>query len=229
MSVECKRLKDKDFLRARRILEILKRTFSIPDFLNICRDPFSVLVRTIISQSTAEVNTRRAFKNLSAKIQITPRGLAEADIKDIEDSLRVAGLYRNKSIVLKRISAIILKEFNGNLNFIYSLPLDEARKKLLSLPGVGPKTADIVLLFCAKRPVLPVDTHVYRTSRRLGLVSEDEKGYEAVRIRLEKLYRPEDYFAVHMLLIALGRRFCKALKPLCSECPVNRLCPSAEF
>jgi endonuclease-3 len=216
-------------LRAERILEVLKAHFTIPDKLNVCKDPFKVLVRTIISQSTAEVNVERAFSNLSAKISVTPSSLAQANIKDIEDSLRVAGLHRNKSAILKKISAIIMERFDGKLDFICYLPLKEARERLLSLPGVGPKTADILLLFCAGKSVLPVDTHVNRVSKRLGLVPLNEKKYDSIRMRLEELYAPEDYFAVHMLFIALGRKFCKSLKPLCNPCPLNTLCPSARL
>jgi len=214
--------------RAAWILEILREKFPLPDFSDICGDPFKVLVRTIISQSTAEVNTERAFKRLLSKINpLTPDNIVKADIKEIEEALRVAGLYRNKSFILKRVSSIILEEFNGSLNFIYSLPLNEARERLLSLPGVGPKTADIVLLFCAGKPVLPLDTHVQRVSKRLGLVPVDEGRYDAIRLRLESLYRPADYFSVHLLFIALGRSFCRAVKPLCPRCPIKNLCPSA--
>lgn len=214
--------------RARTILEILKRTFPIPDISNICDDPFKVLVRTIISQSTAEVNTRRAFERLLAKVKpFTPARLAETSVEDIEDALKVAGLYRNKAAMIKRVASIILNEFEGRLDFIYSMPLKEAREILLRLPGVGPKTADILLLFCARRPVLPIDTHVNRVSKRLGLVPINEKRYDSIRLRLESLYNPEDYFAVHMLFIALGRTFCKALRPVCSECPLREVCPSA--
>jgi len=222
-------MRNNESLRAERVLEILKAHFLIPDKSNICRDPFKVLVRTIISQSTAEVNVERAFSNLSAKISVTPNSLAQADVKDIEDSLRVAGLYRNKSAILKKISAIIMEKFNGELDFIYYLPLKEARERLLSLPGVGPKTADILLLFCAGKSVLPVDTHVSRVSKRLGLVPLNEKKYDSIRMRLEELYSPEDYFATHMLFIALGRKFCKSLRPLCSQCPLNKLCPSVRL
>ncbi|MEM2320986.1 MAG: endonuclease III [Candidatus Bathyarchaeia archaeon] len=215
--------------RVKEILEILRKTFLVPSILDICDDPFKVLIRTIISQSTAEINTRRAFEKLLMKIQpFTPAQLAEVDVKEVEETLKVAGLYRNKAAKIKRISSIILEEFDGNLDFIYHLPLSEAREKLLRLPGVGPKTADILLLFCAKRPVLPVDTHVNRVSKRLGLVRVNEKRYDAIRSKLERLYEPKDYFAVHMLFIALGRTFCKALKPLCSRCPLRELCPSAE-
>ncbi|MCX8171713.1 MAG: endonuclease III [Candidatus Bathyarchaeota archaeon] len=215
--------------RAGRILEVLKNSFSIPDLSDIVKDPFKVLVRTIISQSTSEKNTQKAFENLSAKIPVTPKSLAEADVRFIEESLRCAGLYRNKSIVIKEMSKIIVEVFGGSLNFIYSLPLSEAREKLMSLPGVGPKTADIVLLFCAGKPVLPVDTHVQRVSKRLGLVPKNERKYDSIRARIEELYPPEYYFHVHMLFIALGRRFCKSRRPRCPQCVVNDLCPSANL
>lgn len=215
-------------IRARRILEALELRFKVPDLSEITDDPFKILVRTIISQSTAEINTRRAYKNLSRKMLVTPKSLAEADIREIEDALLVAGLYRNKSKIIKKVSQLILQEFNGSFNFMYSKPLKEARERLLSLPGVGPKTADIILLFCAKRPVLPIDTHVNRVSKRLGLVPL-RASYEKIREELQALYPPEEYFKVHMLFISLGRRICKARKPKHIECPVNHLCPSAHI
>jgi endonuclease-3 len=221
-------MKKEEAERAKKILRILQDNFAVPRLSGIVGDPFEVLVRTIISQSTTETNMVRAYERLSTRLPITPKGLAEAETAEIEDALRVAGLYRNKARVIKEVSSIILKEFRGSLDFVFSLSLDEARENLLGLPGVGPKTADVVLLFCAKKPTLPVDTHVNRVSKRLGL-AETKAGYEGVRSALQTLYEPEEYLEVHMLLIALGRKYCKAIKPLCPSCPVNRLCPSARF
>ena len=214
--------------RASEILRILKKEFPIPTLSDMADDPFKVLIRTVISQSTAEVNTTRAYENLSKSILITPRRLAEADVKTIEEALRVAGLYRNKSKTIKKLSKTMLEEYGGSLDFIYSMPLEEARERLMELPGVGPKTADIVLLFCAERPTIPVDTHVNRVSKRLGLAPE-KADYETVRRSLQELYHPKKYLSVHMLLIALGRRYCKALNPLCTICPIRQKCPSAEM
>ena len=213
--------------RANEILRILKNNFEAPEPWDIAGDPFKVLVRTIISQSTAETNTRRAYLNLSRKTSINPTSLVEAEETEIEDALRVAGLYRNKSRNLKKVAELVLEKFNGSLGFIYALPMKEARAELMSLPGVGPKTADIVLLFSAGKPTLPVDTHVNRVSKRLKLVPQNG-GYETVREALQTLYPSKEYFDVHMLFIALGRKYCKALKPLHSACPVRELCPSAE-
>jgi len=211
--------------RAKEILHILRDNFSIPRWASSARDPFQTLIITVLSQATADKNTARAFENLSERFSITPEALAEASTEEIERAIRIGGLYRNKSRVIKAISRMILEKFNGSLNFIHSLPLEEARKILLSIPGVGPKTADVVLLFCAGKPTIPIDTHVNRVSKRLGL-APPKANYEETRQALEALYSPNDYLPVHLLLISLGRKYCKARKPLCKPCPVNTLCPS---
>ncbi len=148
-----------------------------------------------------------------------------ASVEEIEDCLKVAGLYKNKSKVIRDVSRIVLQRFSGSLDFIYSMSLDEARKTLMDLPGIGPKTADVVLLFCASKPTVPVDTHVHRVSKRLGLASPNAD-YEGVRQPLQALYLPRDYLSVHLVLISLGRKYCKARNTLCKQCPVNSLCPS---
>jgi len=206
---------------------VLRTSFSVPRLSDMESDPFKVLVRTIISQSTAEANTRRAYQNLSRKYLINPAVLAGADVAEIEGSLKVAGLYRNKAKILKKVAELVVERFNGSLGFICASSMEDARKKLMSLPGVGPKTADVVLLFSARKPTLPVDTHVNRVSKRLRLVPSSGD-YETVRKSLQRLYAAKEYFDVHMLFIALGRKYCKALKPLHSACPVKELCPSAE-
>lgn len=213
--------------RATQILHVLRSNFSIPRWADAPKDPFQVLIMTVLSQATADRNSERAFRNLSKRFPIYPKNLAGARVEEIEAAIRVAGLYRNKSKVIKELSRLILEKFGGSLNFIHSLPLEEARKTLICLPGVGPKTADVVLIFCAGKPTLPVDTHVNRVSRRLRLVPPDAD-YEGVRGALQSLYLPKDYLPVHLLLISLGRRYCKARNPLCKSCPVNMLCPSRE-
>lgn len=211
--------------RANRILKVLRKEFKLPDWRRKKRDSFETLVVTVISQNTNGRNTARAFENLSNKFEITPEVLSKADVEQIEDAIKVAGLYRNKSRVIKKLSRIILEDFGGSLNFIFNVQLEQAREKLLELPGVGPKTADVVLLFCARKPTLPVDTHVNRVSKRLGLV-EEKADYGGVRKRLQLLFGPLDYYAVHVLLILHGRKYCRAKRPLCNQCPVNQLCSS---
>jgi endonuclease-3 len=213
--------------RAEKILQILRKTFTMPKWITLNEDPFKTLIVTIISQNTADRNTAKAFENLSRKFNITPEVLANAEKSQIEECLKVAGLYRNKAKTIKQQSKIILEKFHGNLKSILSLPFEEARKTLLQLPGVGPKTADVVLLFCAEKPTIPVDTHVNRVAKRLGL-SPANGDYEMVRKSLQSLYDPKDYLSIHILLILLGRKYCRARNPLCKQCPLNALCPSKQ-
>jgi endonuclease-3 len=214
--------------RVKKIIESLRNTYSNPEWAASTIDPFKTLIMTIISQNTNDRNTARAFENLSNKFRITPDNLAEADVKEIEESLRTAGLYRSKSKAIKQVSEIIYKSHAGNLTNILSFPLEEARRELLQLPGVGPKTADVVLLFAANKATLPVDTHVSRVSKRLGL-SPRSGGYEDIRKALQTLFDPKDYLAVHVLLIQHGRKYCRARKPLCNGCPLGNFCPSRDF
>ena len=213
--------------RAEKVLQILRKTFTMPKWRTSDRDPFETLIVTIISQNTAGRNTAKAFENLSKQFETTPEALANVETSQIEECLKVAGLYRNKAKAIKQISKIVLEEFRGNLKPILSLSFEEARKTLLQLPGVGPKTADVVLLFCSGKPTIPVDTHVNRVAKRLGLAPSNGD-YEMVRSSLQLLYDPKDYFAVHVLLISLGRNYCRATNPICKQCPIKALCPSRQ-
>jgi endonuclease-3 len=211
--------------RAAEVLRILRRTFAMPEWTEAQRNPFKTLIVTIISQNTADRNTARAFENLSKRFEITPELLAKAETSQIEECLRVAGLYKNKAKTIKQVSKTILEKYHGTLTPILSLPLEEAREELTQFSGIGPKTADVVLLFSAKQLTIPVDTHVDRVAKRLGFAPVNGD-YEAVRKNLQKLYNPNEYLAVHVLLIAHGRKYCKAIRPLCEQCPVNMHCPS---
>jgi endonuclease-3 len=209
----------------KKVLDVLRKTFTMPKWIASTEDPFKTLILTIISQNTANRNTARAFENLSNKFKIVPEALANASEEEIAECLKVAGLYRNKSKTIKSISRRILEEYHGNVKPILSLPTEKAREMLMQFPGIGPKTADVVLLFSAKQHTIPVDTHVNRVSKRLGLVPA-EGGYESVRKTLQTIYRPKDYLQVHVLLILHGRKYCKARAPLCKECPISMFCRS---
>lgn len=211
--------------RANRILEILKKNYLLPKWARSKREVFKTLIRTVLSQATNDLNSDRAFKNLSEKFEITPKTLAVADLKEIESAIRIGGLFRSKSRKIKELSKVVVERFDGSLNSVFSKPLDEARRLLMSFPGVGPKTADVILLFSADKAVVPVDTHVNRVAKRLGLAPL-KGGYEEIRGSLESFYLPEDYLAAHLLFISLGRTYCRARNPKHEGCPVNFLCPT---
>jgi endonuclease III len=211
--------------RAATVLRILKETVAAPEWTKKKQNPFRTLVTTIISQNTADRNTARAFETLSKSFEITPEALAKAEIGEVEAAIKSAGLYHAKAKTIKGAAACILEKYHGSLQPILLMPLEEARAALREFPGVGPKTADVVLLFSTEQPTIPVDTHVNRVAKRLEFATE-KAGYEEVRASLQTLFDPEDYLAVHLLLIAHGRKTCKAPRPLCSQCPLCEYCPS---
>ena len=187
---------------------------------------FETLIRTILSQNTSDVNSNRAMEKLGSHFEITPRVLSEAPVEELIECIRSAGLYRVKAPRIKQISSIILNEYGGDLDSILNKGPREARSIMTELPGVGYKTADIVLAFVAGHPTMPVDTHVTRVSKRLGIVRGNAQ-YEEIRLALENLVPPNRRLRMHLSLIRFGREICKAPTPLCPRCLVNRTCPSS--
>lgn len=187
-------------------------------------DPISELVLTIISQNTSDTNSRPAFEALQKAFPDWYQ-LAEANPQDIANAIHAGGLEHIKANRIKLALNEILKQRGQfDLNFLRSMPLDEAKAWLKQLPGVGPKTAACVLLFSLDMPALPVDTHVYRVARRLGLVSAKASAENAHDI-LEGLVQAKDILRFHLLLIEHGRRQCAARRPDCPPCPLLEGCP----
>jgi len=191
------------------------------------RDAVSELILTILSQNTSDVNSKRAFDKLVADFG-TWQAVAEARVEDIQASIRSGGLAQVKAGRIKRIlRQIPEREGRLDLEFLGQLPTQEAKAWLKQLPGVGPKTAGCVLLFSLGRPVLPVDTHVYRVAQRLGLIGSKVSPPKAHDV-LENLVPPQDIYRFHLLTIEHGRRICRAQKPLCHRCVLVEACPSRQ-
>ena len=189
-------------------------------------DPMSELVRTILSQNTSDTNSGRAFSRLVARFP-TWESLLGADPTAIAEAIRVGGLAGVKAPRIKAIVEEVWARLGSfDLPFLTEMPLEEAKAWLRSLPGVGPKTAACVLLFALGRPALPVDTHVYRVAKRLGLVPP-RVGAEEAHGLLEGILAPDEVYPFHMSLIQHGRRICKAQRPLCPQCVLAHGCPSA--
>ncbi len=206
----------------KEVVDVLEENFSVQPWTQRF-SPFEVLVATILSQATSRENTMRAFQRLMERFELTPQTIAAAPLEEIRECIRPAGLHNVRALKLKRVAEAIIDEHGGDLEGILMMPLGEARERLLSLPGVGEKTADIMLNFVAGRGTFPVDTHISRISKRLGVVRE-KAGYEETRSRLEELVPPDMRGRVHLLLIAFGRRICKARRPMCSICPIRGKC-----
>jgi endonuclease-3 len=207
-----------------RMIKILARLGAVfKPWRSYTDDPFLMLIGTVLSQNTSDRNSRPAFQRLTAKYK-SPGQLAKADVRDIQKLIKQAGLYRTKSRRIKQLANLVLERYHGDLRQVLQMSLEDSRQELLSLPGVGYKTADVVLEFAGKRDVVPIDTHIFRVSKRLGFAQPNDD-YEEVRLRLEELIPSGRRGLVHMLLIQHGRRYCRAISPLCSECPINDLCP----
>jgi endonuclease-3 len=187
-------------------------------------DPFRSLVRIILSQNTNYKNEVMAFDRLEKAIGITPENIAESPVKAIADAIRPAGLYHQRSRNLKRVAQAVIERYKGDLNPILNKPYTEARDELMQLSGVGPKTADVLLLFEAGKCIIPVDRHIFRITKRLQLVS-DKAAYDEVRNTIEDATPPGRYEDVHVLLIRFGREICKAQRPRCLQCFLRDLCP----
>ena len=189
--------------------------------------PLSTLVQTILSQNTSDVNSGRAFQSLRSSFA-TWEDVAGAPVEEIADAIRVGGLGEIKARRIKQaLEEIRRKRGKLELDFLNDLPLDEARHWLKQLPGVGDKTANCVFLFSLGRPALPVDTHIFRVAKRLGLL-EGKSSIEQAHRLLERLVPPEEIYQFHLLMIEHGRKVCKAQRPRCSECILRERCPSFE-
>jgi len=187
---------------------------------------FETLVETILSQNTNDRNSGAAMKRLKSVYRINSRTLAHARVDDLIPLIRQAGMYRSKAPRIIETSRLIQKRYAGRLLPIVNKPYQRAKEELMSLPGVGPKTADILLAFVAKNPVIPVDTQIARVTKRLGIVRSNAL-YEEIRTGLETLIPPRRRVRLHLSIIRFGREVCQAPKARCGICPLNRLCPSS--
>ena len=186
-------------------------------------DALSQLIHTILSQSNTDVNTARTFENLRTKLP-TWEAVRDAPRRDVVRAIRSAGLANAKAPRIQGILRQLTKERGKlSLEFLRRMPVEDARNYLLGLKGVGPKTAAIVLLFCWGKPVFPVDTHIYRVTKRLGWIEARASREKAHQI-LEAVIPPKIFYPLHLNLIEHGRAVCKAGRPRCEACPLQRGC-----
>lgn len=218
------KLKIQSKMSIRQILDLLKEEHGVPEW-QPSYDPISVLVQTILSQNTSDTNSRSAFISLLTSFE-SWENVADADIDTIEHAIRHGGLGQVKAVRIKEaLKEVERKRGQLELDFLSQLSLSEARDWLEQLPGVGEKTASCVLLFSLGMPALPVDTHILRVARRLGLISSKTSLKQAHQMLGEVVPRQEVY-QFHILIIEHGRRICRAQRPLCLDCVLKEICPS---
>ena len=189
-------------------------------------EPMDELIYTVLSQHTSDLNTDRTFADLRSTFP-TWQDVVDAPTEAVQETIKHGGLSKIKA---PRVQAILNEihrqrgEFS--IDFLADMSFDEARKWLLSLPGVGEKTAACVLLFSLGRPALPVDTHVHRVSGRLGLIPKKMNADKA-HYQLESYLDESQVYQFHVDLIEHGRRVCHARRPDCAACVLSELCPSS--
>jgi endonuclease-3 len=203
-------------------MRVLESRYPVKDWTK-GMTPFEVLISTVLSQSTTVANERRGLADLRRRVgAIAPERLAVTSEDEITRGIWHAGLARQKAPRIRAIAQAVRDRWDGRLEQVFGLPTDQARQELMTLPGVGPKTADVVLAMAGGHPTFPVDTHIARIAHRWNLTRR--RDYESIRAALERWTPPEKRVAWHLAIIAHGRTLCKARNPRCLECPVRRDC-----
>lgn len=213
--------------RLRDVSSLLVERFGRPEIRSHEADPVRNLVLTILSQNTTDANRDRAYDRLAKRFPSLP-ALAAARPPELEEAIRVGGLAKAKAkAILGALARIKAERGAYSLDFLQGMPLPEAREYLTSFPGVGVKTANILLLFSFGMPAFPVDTHVLRVTKRLGLVPGTSTLAKAA-LSLEPHVGTGDHGPLHLNLIRLGRELCRPRNPLCPECPLLAVCPEGK-
>lgn len=196
------------------VVKFLKRRYGAEIARRWYRDPFKLLIGCVLSQRTREENTDAACKALFA-VASTPEQILRISAPRLQRLIKPAGLAKQKALNIKQICRILLEKYRGKV------PAD--RESLLELPGVGPKTADVTLCYAFGQPCIPVDTHVNRISRRLGLVGKEIKLGE-VGGALQKIFPKEDWHLINRGFVLFGREICLPRNPKCDACPLQGSC-----
>ncbi len=196
-----------------KVLEILEQMHPEAACALDHRDPFELIVAVALSAQTTDVSVNKVTPELFRRYP-DPAALAEADPDEVMEIIRTIGLYRNKSKNIVKLAGKLVSDFGGKVPGDFD--------SLVTLPGVGRKTANVVLAEGFGVPRIAVDTHVFRVSNRIGLT--DEKDVDATEESLMKRIPENCWIKAHHMLIFHGRKICSARKPACSECGLNEIC-----
>ena len=209
--------------KAQLVFATLNDHFGTPEFTG-GDDPVDELIATILSANTNDTNSGRAFDQIKASFGDDWDTVREAPLAAIIDAIRPAGMYNQKApAIVATLERIKADRGSYDLSNLATMPATDALAYLTSLPGVGHKTASIVILFCFNGAAFPVDTHIQRISQRLG-ISGRRASPEKIKQIWEMLLPPETFYPLHINLIRHGRQICQALTPQCDRCPLQAAC-----
>jgi endonuclease III len=209
-------------LQTKHVTQNLEATYGIPRNTHP-DDPLDELILTILSQSTSDINSQRAFDSLKRRFRDW-ESVRRARPASIAAAIKSGGLANTKSVVIKNVlNQILVQRGKLDLSFLHTARINEAKEFLLSLKGIGPKTTACVLLFSCNRPVFPMDTHILRITKRLGLVPQKSDDLSAHKI-MESLVPPQKHYSLHINLIRHGRKICRPHDPRCEQCSLQEQC-----
>jgi endonuclease-3 related protein len=184
---------------------------------------FEVVVGAILTQNTAWKNVEKALSNLKALGPLTPDLLRETPEPRLKEAIRPAGYYNQKSRRLRGFLNVLFEQYEGDIETLFALDTWDLRERLLEISGIGPETADSILLYAAERPVFVIDTYTIRVLTRHGFLSDETSYPEAQQYMMDHL--PDDtalYNEFHALFVAVGKDFCRP-RPRCEGCPLEGL------
>jgi endonuclease-3 related protein len=185
--------------------------------------PFEIAIGAILTQNTAWTNVEKAIANLKREKLLAPRAILECPLETLEAAVYPTGYYRQKALRLRTFCAHLMDHYGGSVKRMARRPLDELRVELLGIPGIGPETADDILLYACNKPVFVVDAYTQRILHRHGLIKAPMR-YEALRALFESNL-PEDvalYQEYHGLIVYTGKDYCRR-HPRCEACPLQPL------
>jgi len=216
-----------ELMAIEEVIELLEQEYG-PRKWQSDRDPIDVLIGTILSQNTSDANSGRAFASLKAGFD-SWEAVASAPAEHIAQVIRSGGLSQIKAVRIKQVFEQIEKEQGRiSLDSLKSKPMAEAEDYIMRLPGVGHKTASCVLLFSLGKPSLPVDTHVFRVAKRLGLI-DSRASVEKAHSLLQEQIPPAKVYQFHIHMIEHGRRICRARQLRCNRCILIGTCPGSLY
>lgn len=191
------------------------------------KTPFEVIVGAILTQSTAWANVERAIANLRAARLLTPSAMFRVPTPRLAELVRPSGYFRQKAKKLKAFVRFLHVRYGGSLRRMFQTPTSELRDALLSVHGIGPETADSILLYAGKHPVFVVDAYTHRIFGRHG-ITDGKPEYEPVRALIESSIpqRPELFNEFHALIVNTGKNWCRKSAPRCEGCPLRPLLPA---
>ena len=212
-------ISEENIIEVFEILEShLKEKNMIQKFIDEKFNPFQILVATILSARTRDEQSEKISRKLFKKVKM-PHDLLKFNEEQLAKEIYPIGFYRTKAKNLIELAKILVEEYGGKV--------PEKMEELLKLPGIGRKTANIVLAYAFNKPAIAVDTHVHRIFNRWGFLKT--KKPEETETELRKKLPKKLWRKVNNLLVNFGKNICKPIRPLCDKCPLNSLCPFPEY